>query len=166
MVTAFVPAMSFASDKDNTSTKALASDEPGTKSIVLPSPVKVWVLERIAENIFDSIFSKVFDVIVGFLERSSKLFGGSGTTVIKINGHEFNPDSSANWVGNGLANKRIRVIDLQTSLKKLRFNPGSIDGYWGRNTRSALINVQRWYGISVDGSCGPRTWRTLSAPLS
>ena len=37
----------------------------------------------------------------------------------------------------------------------------SIDGIFGKNTKDAVINFQRYYGLSVDGIVGCNTWRKL-----
>ncbi len=54
-----------------------------------------------------------------------------------------------------------QVVQLQRELKAAGFNPGSIDGAFGKNTLSAVKGYQRRYGLSVDGVVGPRTWNKL-----
>ena len=53
------------------------------------------------------------------------------------------------------------VIEVQTRLSNLGYNPGSIDGYFGPNTESAIIAFQGKNGLTQDGSCGPATWNKL-----
>ncbi len=55
------------------------------------------------------------------------------------------------------------VVSLQTKLKTLGFNPGKIDGYFGPETKDALIAFQRLKGLTADGIAGPRTISALPA---
>ena len=32
-----------------------------------------------------------------------------------------------------------------------------VDGYYGKNTKTAVENLQRWYKVTVDGVLGPQT---------
>ena len=54
------------------------------------------------------------------------------------------------------------VLTLQTKLRSRNFNPGSIDGIFGRDTKQALINFQRSVGLSPDGIAGKNTWAALN----
>lgn len=38
---------------------------------------------------------------------------------------------------------------------------GKTDGKFGPKTESGVINVQRWFGLEVDGIVGPQTWDTI-----
>lgn len=38
---------------------------------------------------------------------------------------------------------------------------GNIDGQFGGRTDEAVKNVQRFFGLTVDGICGPKTWDIL-----
>ena len=53
------------------------------------------------------------------------------------------------------------VIDLQTRLKAQGFNPGTIDGIFGPNTKSAVMAFQRSKGLVQDGIVGINTWTAL-----
>lgn len=53
------------------------------------------------------------------------------------------------------------VTDLQTKLKALGFDPGTIDGKFGPGTTAALIAFQTSKGLSADGVAGPQTMAAL-----
>lgn len=53
------------------------------------------------------------------------------------------------------------VRDLQTRLKNQGFNPGTIDGIFGPNTKAAVISFQRSKGLAQDGIVGVKTWTAL-----
>ena len=54
------------------------------------------------------------------------------------------------------------VTDLQNMLEKYGYyNYGSITGYFGSVTRSAVVAFQQTNGLTADGIVGPATWRKL-----
>ncbi|MEL6501127.1 MAG: peptidoglycan-binding protein [Cyanobacteria bacterium J06623_1] len=55
------------------------------------------------------------------------------------------------------------VLTLQTKLRDRGFNPGTVDGIFGRDTKQALIAFQRSVGLSPDGIAGKNTWAALNA---
>lgn len=55
----------------------------------------------------------------------------------------------------------MRIVEIQNALLKLGFNPGEIDGVWGRRTLSAVRAFQRAHGLTADGIVGPLTARAL-----
>jgi len=54
-----------------------------------------------------------------------------------------------------MASENIRLI--QQALKNLGFNPGDVDGIWGRVTIGAVKRFQAKAGLEVDGVVGPAT---------
>jgi peptidoglycan L-alanyl-D-glutamate endopeptidase CwlK len=57
------------------------------------------------------------------------------------------------------------VRKLQRKLKKLGFNPGRLDGVFGRKTRAALIKFQKSRGLVADGIAGPWTLAALNLKI-
>ena len=54
------------------------------------------------------------------------------------------------------------VRDLQKKLTDLGYKVGGVDSIFGPNTKEAVMNFQRDYGLSVDGQVGPKTWAKLN----
>lgn len=53
------------------------------------------------------------------------------------------------------------VTRLQRTLQAAGFNPGGVDGVFGKRTRAAVLAFQRAKGIGVDGVVGPKTSQKL-----
>lgn len=50
---------------------------------------------------------------------------------------------------------------IQHELARKGFDPGVIDGIWGRRTERAVRAFQAAHGLVIDGIVGPITWQTL-----
>jgi uncharacterized protein (TIGR02594 family) len=60
-----------------------------------------------------------------------------------------------------MASKSVKRI--QQALKDKGFDPGKVDGIWGRNTIAAVKQFQTQQGLKVDGIVGPKTTAALFA---
>ncbi|WWU66847.1 peptidoglycan-binding protein (plasmid) [Clostridium baratii] len=58
------------------------------------------------------------------------------------------------------------VKKVQNKLNQLGYNAGTADGYYGNNTKNAVIRFQKAKGISADGMVGPTTWNKLFSSSS
>jgi N-acetylmuramoyl-L-alanine amidase len=58
------------------------------------------------------------------------------------------------------------VLAVQTTLSRLGFDCGHVDGVFGPDTESALLDFQRNCGLAADGVCGPFTARALEVNAS
>lgn len=52
-------------------------------------------------------------------------------------------------------------IALQALLTVKEFPCGVIDGEFGAKTQAAVMNAQKFYNLTQDGICGPKTWAKL-----
>jgi peptidoglycan L-alanyl-D-glutamate endopeptidase CwlK len=59
-----------------------------------------------------------------------------------------------------------QVVELQTRLKELGFDPGVVDGDFGPKTTSAVRDFQVSKGLDGDGIAGPQTLAALQLVLS
>lgn len=53
------------------------------------------------------------------------------------------------------------VSYLQSTLNRLGFNSGQVDGIFGASTENAVLRFQRRMSLSADGIVGPETWAAL-----
>lgn len=88
------------------------------------------------------------------------------TAVVLSNGKHY--DGSADEPERALGDRILRdgdygadVVELQTRLKAVGYDPGEIDGEFGPNTESAVKALQTAAGILVDGEFGPDSLAAL-----
>ena len=53
------------------------------------------------------------------------------------------------------------VVSAQAGLRALNYGPIQVDGYFGPQTRRAVVSFQNRKGLTTDGTIGPETWRAL-----
>lgn len=53
------------------------------------------------------------------------------------------------------------IKQIQSKLLQLGYNPGSIDSYFGPNTKNAIIAFQKENNITPNGICDITTWNSL-----
>ncbi len=53
------------------------------------------------------------------------------------------------------------IMEVQAMLRKINYNPGSIDGVFGAQTQNAVRRFQRRFGLNPDGIIGPKTWPVM-----
>lgn len=58
------------------------------------------------------------------------------------------------------------VLEAQQRLRANGFDPGPLDGVYGRQTEAAVRSFQAANGLLVDGIIGPSTWSRLSGEPS
>lgn len=66
-------------------------------------------------------------------------------------------------IKNGSRGEDVKI--LQTTLNKFGYNL-TIDGIFGKNTQSAVIDYQKKNNLSSDGIVGAKTWTMLGFPTS
>ena len=64
-----------------------------------------------------------------------------------------------------VGSKGTDVMEIQSLLKKIGYNPGPIDGDFGQQTKNAVIQFQRDNGLDPDGIIGPQTYTVLDVLL-
>ena len=60
-----------------------------------------------------------------------------------------------------VSRSQVKIQQIQHELARKGFDPGVIDGVWGRRTERAVRAYQGWKGLLVDGIVGPKTWEAL-----
>jgi peptidoglycan hydrolase-like protein with peptidoglycan-binding domain len=61
---------------------------------------------------------------------------------------------------------RPTMKQIQIALKNAGFDPGTIDGRMGKQTKDAIKAFQKEHKLPVDGKVGKRTWKHLRKYLS
>lgn len=64
-----------------------------------------------------------------------------------------------------LGSKGSDVMEIQSLLEKIGYDPGPIDGIFGVKTEQAVIQFQKDNGLVPDGIIGPNTYRILNRLL-
>lgn len=94
----------------------------------------------------------------------------AGTTDRVRGDHFWSYPTTVNNSGNincllGLQNQGAAVRQLQRALRLCYGQePVAVDGIFGQITRRAVMNVQRFHGITVDGVFGPQTNLVMAWP--
>ena len=90
------------------------------------------------------------------------------TVVVLTNGSKYDGEVEepsaplgSRILRNGSVGKDVE--DLQRRLKAAGYDPGEIDGEYGRNTEAAVKALQKDAGILVDGEFGPDSLKALTA---
>ena len=89
----------------------------------------------------------------------------ANTSIDNSNGGSSNGNTSAEYSRNLevtsplMYGEDIRAV--QNKVNSLGFNCGTADGYYGNDTKNAVINLQNTFGITADGIVGPTTWKYL-----
>jgi len=60
---------------------------------------------------------------------------------------------------------KYTMKDVQMALKNAGFDPGSLDGKAGTQTKDAIKAFQKANGLVADGKVGKKTWALLSTYL-
>jgi len=63
------------------------------------------------------------------------------------------------------AKYRPDIRQIQKALKNAGYNPGTMDGRMGRETKDAIRAFQRANGLRADGKVGKNTWNLLKKYL-
>ena len=58
--------------------------------------------------------------------------------------------------------KNAAVKRLQRALRDAGFDPGPVDGSFGKRTETAVKKLQKARGLEADGVAGPKTWAALA----
>ncbi len=84
----------------------------------------------------------------------------------QLQGHQDSLSYTTN-VSSTPKNAKVRVPgvtlkDVQKALVKAGYDPGPVDGEWGKKTRSAIQKFQRRKNLKADGIVGEKTWSLLN----
>ena len=93
----------------------------------------------------------------GFIKRSNLDVGVSNMTAEEAFGTEIIRSSEFKDVH--YADRR--KWNLQQYLNRYNSYKIPVDGYWGKQTRDAIVSFQISHNLKVDGETGPATWEKL-----
>lgn len=74
------------------------------------------------------------------------------------------PSNTYPLLKNGSRGDKVKY--LQYKLLSRLYNPGTIDGIFGKNTTNAIRQFQKDNNLSVDGIVGPKTWSKLKGVIN
>ena len=60
---------------------------------------------------------------------------------------------------------RPKARDIQTALLNAGYNPGTVDGHMGKQTKEAIKTFQKANNLHIDGKVGKKTWELLRGYL-
>lgn len=89
-------------------------------------------------------------------EKTEKQEQNSSSSVILTEEHTWKPATLS--MSNAY---KADCVVLQALLNAHHFPCGSADGFFGAKTQVAVNAAQKYYGLNVDGVCGPLTWDKL-----
>jgi len=116
--------------------------------------------------IIDAVVATALDSALNYLRTHNGKAGdveqASKVLKVKVLYADFDANDYKTWACDTCVNSSYYVELLQRALNSIGISPGSIDGYWGPNTKGAVKNFQKLAGLTQDGSCGPGTWKKLS----
>lgn len=112
----------------------------------------------------DGIFGTSTELAVKAFQRNNKLqidgIVGKVTWDALINGYIASYHAyPGELIGYGSSGDNVKLI--QEKLNNLGYDVGTIDGFYGNNTKQAIISFQSLHGLGADGIVGQRTWDVL-----
>lgn len=144
--------------------------QSGESDLISPQAASTTILARVAWVIFGAIVDVALATTIDAALNYLRSHGGNAGDVdqskkvirVKVLYATFDANDYKNWACDTCVNSSFYVELLQRALNSISISPGRIDGYWGPNTKKAVIQFQKLAGITKDGSCGPATWKKLS----
>ena len=83
------------------------------------------------------------------------------TTLSKLN-HPAKTKKNSSVIKEGISNNK--VVKLQNLLLLHGFNPGIVDGSFGKGTKEAVLEMQKQYALPVTGIVDDNVWSHLETP--
>jgi peptidoglycan hydrolase-like protein with peptidoglycan-binding domain len=59
----------------------------------------------------------------------------------------------------------VTIRTAQAALRQLGYDPGTIDGVLGQQTRAVILRFQRAQHLRATGALDPETWSAIAAQL-
>lgn len=93
--------------------------------------------------------------------------GGTSSSGCPSGGDSSGSHSTVKYGSNSTCVKHLQYILTQTHKWRVRMygsanvDPKGVDGSFGNNTKTAVVNYQKGKGITADGIVGPTTWGKL-----